>query len=350
MRVVAAVVAGITFAVAVAAPVPAHAADVYTIVPHDTLYSIARRFGVPVSLLIETNGLRDPSKIRVGQVLTIPNPGLRVHALVIAPPVQGARPVAVGGAPGVAVEGTAADVGATPAAGSASSAIHVVQPGDTLYHLATTHGLTVAELQEANALGASVTLRVGQPLVIPPGGRGPSAVVPSAAAAAAVLGAGAPAMVPPVGGGSAPVPGVPERSGPDAPAPLVSGGMHSALLARRVTSDALQYLGTPYVWGGTSRAGVDCSGLVYTVYAPYVPRLPRLSYDQWGAGIAVAPSDLTPGDLVFFDTDGSGASHVGIYIGDGRFVHPSSSMGRVVIDQLDEPYFLSHYLGARRVL
>ncbi|HLN12409.1 MAG TPA: NlpC/P60 family protein, partial [bacterium] len=78
--------------------------------------------------------------------------------------------------------------------------------------------------------------------------------------------------------------------------------------------------------------------------------LPRMSYDQWGVGIPVEMTALEPGDLVFFNTDGTGASHVGIYIGDGRFVHPSSSVGRVVVDELDESYFLSHYLGARRVL
>jgi len=348
MRVVAAVVAVVGLAVAVAAPVPARASEVYTIARHDTVYSIARRFGVPVSLLIQTNGLRDPSKIRVGQALTIPTPAERVHAQAAPPrPVQGAAarggPVGVGGPQGGAFAGTAVDAGA-------STAVHVVQPGDTLYHLAKTHGLTVAELQEANALGSSVAIRVGQALVIPPRGQGPNATGPSVVAAAPALAGGTPAVAPPVGGGDAPAPGAPEQGLPGAPAPVVSGSMHSALLARRVTTDALQYLGTPYVWGGTSRAGVDCSGLVYAIYAPYVPHLPRLSFDQWGAGVAVIPSALTPGDLLFFDTDGSGASHVGIYIGDGRFVHPSSSAGRVVIDQLDEPYYLSHYLGARRVL
>jgi peptidoglycan endopeptidase LytE len=99
-----------------------------------------------------------------------------------------------------------------------------------------------------------------------------------------------------------------------------------------------------------SRAGVDCSGLVYLVYGPYVPDLPRMSYDQWHAGVPVSQNDLAPGDLVFFNTDGSGASHVGIYLGDGRFVHPSANARRVVIDSLDSPYYAEHYLGARRVL
>jgi cell wall-associated NlpC family hydrolase len=123
----------------------------------------------------------------------------------------------------------------------------------------------------------------------------------------------------------------------------------TALLAR-VRASALRYLGTPYVWGGTTPSGVDCSGLVHLVYAPYVANLPRTSYDQWTAGVAVDRADLAVGDLVFFNTDGTGASHVGIYIGDGQFVHPAASAQRVVVDRLDAPYYLTRYLGARRIL
>jgi cell wall-associated NlpC family hydrolase len=112
----------------------------------------------------------------------------------------------------------------------------------------------------------------------------------------------------------------------------------------------LGYLGTPYVWGGTTPSGVDCSGLVYLVYSPFVANLPRTSYEQWTAGAAVDRADLAAGDLVFFNTDGSGASHVGIYIGDGQFVHPAASAQRVVVDRLDAPYYVTRYLGARRIL
>lgn len=121
-------------------------------------------------------------------------------------------------------------------------------------------------------------------------------------------------------------------------------------LIRRITTAAREVVGTPYVWGGASRSGVDCSGLVYMLYSPYVPDLPRTSYGQFTVGTGVARGDLRSGDLVFFDTDGSGASHVGIYTGDGEFVTVSSSAARVIIARLDNPYWAGHYIGARRLL
>ncbi len=345
----------------------ADAALLYTVAPHDTLYSIARRFGVPVSRLIEANDLRDASKLRVGQVLTIPGGGAAT-----APPVAAGAAASAGrwdpGASSPATWGPQGERGATepvpgplvtppaprmPAPADGSGETYLVRPGDTLYHVAATHGISVAELRQANRLGPSDALHPGQVLVIR-GGAEPAADTPPPMAAPASGAGPAPAasagLLPNTGGPYGGALTLPNRAYPGAPAPATPAPLRMTLLARRAVADALGYLGTPYVWGGTSRAGVDCSGLVYLVYSPYVPTLPRLSYDQWGAGVAVDASALEPGDLVFFDTDGTGASHVGIYIGGGEFVHPSSSARRVVVDRLDEPYYLSHYLGARRIL
>ena len=78
----------------------------------------------------------------------------------------------------------------------------------------------------------------------------------------------------------------------------------------------MQYLGVPYVWGGSSPRGFDCSGLVMYVFAQIGVSLPHSSYAQFGMGASVSMSQLQPGDLVFF----AGASHVGIYVGSGRFI------------------------------
>ena len=113
---------------------------------------------------------------------------------------------------------------------------------------------------------------------------------------------------------------------------------------------ALSYRGAPYRWGGRSpRSGFDCSGLVQTVYAKWGIVLPRAARAQYQQGKAVAKADLQAGDLVFFkNTYRHGLSHVGVYIGDGFFVHAATQRKGVMMSRLDEGYHLKHYAGARR--
>jgi peptidoglycan DL-endopeptidase CwlO len=106
---------------------------------------------------------------------------------------------------------------------------------------------------------------------------------------------------------------------------------------------ALRYLGVPYVWGGASPSGFDCSGLVMYVYAQLGISLPHYTVAQWNATEAIAPSQMEPGDLVFFD----GLGHVGIYIGGGEFVDAPHTGAFVRIDSLSS--FGGSFDGARRV-
>jgi peptidoglycan DL-endopeptidase CwlO len=106
---------------------------------------------------------------------------------------------------------------------------------------------------------------------------------------------------------------------------------------------ALHYLGVPYVWGGASPDGFDCSGLVMYVYAQIGISLPHFAAAQYGMGTPVARSDLQPGDLVFFD----GLNHVGIYIGGGQLVHAPQTGDVVKISSLSD--FGDSYVGARRL-
>jgi cell wall-associated NlpC family hydrolase len=118
-------------------------------------------------------------------------------------------------------------------------------------------------------------------------------------------------------------------------------------IARQLTVSALRFLGTPYVFGGTSSSGFDCSGFVQHVFAMLGIGLPRTADAQYDVGRpAVGGPRL--GDLVFFDTYG-GVSHVGIYLGHGQFVHASSSHG-VMVSHLSESYWASRYVGAKRLI
>lgn len=118
---------------------------------------------------------------------------------------------------------------------------------------------------------------------------------------------------------------------------------------RQIVSTAQTLMGIPYVFGGTTTKGFDCSGLVQYVFKMHGLTIPRLADEQYNLGKAAKPSQLTAGDLVFFSTYMAGVSHCGIYIGDGMFLHASSSKG-VNIDRLDNEYWKARYVGARKVV
>ena len=116
-----------------------------------------------------------------------------------------------------------------------------------------------------------------------------------------------------------------------------------------IVKTAAKYKGVPYKFGGTTPKGFDCSAYVQYVFGRHDAKLPRTADAQMLDGIFVLKSKLKPGDLVFFSTYASGASHVGIYAGSGKFWSASTSRG-VVLDSLDTGYWKEHYYGARRVL
>lgn len=120
-------------------------------------------------------------------------------------------------------------------------------------------------------------------------------------------------------------------------------------IAGRIINLAMDYIGVPYLFGGTTPSAFDCSGYVQYVFAKAGISLPRTADVQYEVGTPLSITELIPGDLVFFQTYTYGASHVGIYVGDGNFIHASSSRG-VTISSLNQAYYSSHYIGARRIV
>lgn len=117
---------------------------------------------------------------------------------------------------------------------------------------------------------------------------------------------------------------------------------------RRIIGMAKQYLGVPYVYGGASPSGFDCSGFVYYLFGRAGVSLPRTADDQYLVGRPVAKENLQPGDLVFFSGDGIEVSHVGIFVQGSEFIHASTTYG-IAYDSLERDYRVTHYVGARRI-
>jgi cell wall-associated NlpC family hydrolase len=141
-----------------------------------------------------------------------------------------------------------------------------------------------------------------------------------------------------------------ERGNQNAEFRSFAGGVlaRTSKIATQLTRSALRFLGVPYVFGGTSTTGFDCSGYVQHVFAMLGISLPRTADAQYDAGHRVI-GGIKPGDLVFFQTYAAGASHVGIYLGNGKFVHASSSHG-VMVSSLSDSYWHARFIGAKRFI
>jgi len=241
---------------------PGSAENTYTVRKGDSISRIANRLKVSSHALLEINDLTPDSVIHPGQELRVPD-------------AQGEPPAA------------------------APQRRHKIAAGDSLWRIARRYGVSVGALVAANDIRNPNLIRPGRELIVPAAG----------------------------------------ASAGDA-----AGGGRDDLVAT-----ALKYRGVPYRYAGMSTRGMDCSGLVARVLQVHGVEAPHNSKALYKLGKPVAREQLQPGDLVFFHTTRPGISHVGIYIGDGKFIHASSRGGEVKLDRLDEGYYHRRFVGAKRV-
>lgn len=116
----------------------------------------------------------------------------------------------------------------------------------------------------------------------------------------------------------------------------------------QLTNTAYKYIGIPYAYGGTTTSGLDCSGFTQLVFKQLGITINRTSASQYSQGTAVSKSNVQVGDLVFYNTSGSGVSHVGIYIGNNKFIHSATSTG-VTVTSMNTSYWAKRYVGAKRI-
>ena len=219
-----------------------------------------------------------------------------------------------------------------------------VRSGDTLWGISKRYHVRLTDLERWNHLSVQNSLQIGQKLSL----SGP-APLPGPAVTRYMAAASPPNQSQTQSEPQALDTG-PHNANANPKTPTRSQthlrGLGFVAIGQRIVNYARRFLGIPYVWGGSTPSGFDCSGFVLFTFAHFGIRLSRTSYQQFRDGTPVYRADLIPGDLVFFDTDGPGASHVGIYTGANHFI--SASGPKVQINNLNSLYWASHFLGGRR--
>lgn len=219
------------------------------------------------------------------------------------------------------------------AAESVATQAYVVRKGDTLTQIARAHQITIKELKTLNGFRSS-RIKVGQKIKVPA-----PQIVESPAHK--------PAKEP-----KPAKPAVEALSRPAAPLgdPNLISDEEAQPKRLRLVEAGFQLIGVKYRFsGGSEKTGFDCSGLVKNLFSRFDIDLPRSSREQYKQGEKVDRDKLEIGDLVFFSSGGKTPTHVGIYVGDGKFLHAARRAGQVVVSDLNKIWYTMRYLGARRI-
>jgi len=269
----------------------------YTVKSGDTLHDIAKAFGIPVETLKATNQL-ERDLIKPNQVLVIPTTVERETPHAVHKPLKEGDP-------------------------------YIVKSGDTLSELSVRAGVSVEEIRQLNRLQSN-RLQIGQKLLLK---KRVSGLEDEEEMGDEDQGVGTP-----IANGeeeSKAIESLEKWNNPD----------ERNLFVRVVRT----FLGVPYRLGGSTMRGIDCSAFVKKVYEVFGVALPRTAREQSCVGRSIGKNELEEGDLVFFQTQRARRTHVGIYIGNGEFVHASSWNKEVKVDHLDKPYFHQRFFRGVRV-
>lgn len=302
---------------------------VHVVKKGDTLYRIAKQYSVTVEEIKRANNLKS-ERLQLGQKLLIPTKlaqrtngnsslSLRSHGLetFVNEPLHAKQQE------------------------NSDYLYHIVQPGETLYRISLNYGVSLEVLKKINNLESNI-ITVGQKLKIPKVNQESTRSSLSLERPLRDLKSEEDTLQ------SKFEKNLLTRNRILTPSMLTKED--ELALKRKFVELSIYYADSRYRLGGNGDGYLDCSSFVKLIYEKLGINLPRSSAQQFMVGVPVEEHELIPGDLVFFRTRGKTISHVGIYIGDNRFIHISSSRKRVAIDSLDDPYFKKRYAGAKRVL
>ncbi len=313
---------------------PAKAAK-YTIKSGDTLSTIARKHKTTVAKVRKANGLKKGQTLKLGRVLKVPNN-------TYSPDKRVAKVTKKSNSKRI--------VQKTNTKKSTKVAKYTIKSGDTLSTIARKHKTTVAKVRKANSLKKGQTLKLGKVLKMPNNSYAPSTKKKTFKVAKVKKSRQekklAKALMNMNSGVSAKAKKGKKFTVNDI---FFKGSKKSA----NITKLAKKKLGRRYVWGAVGRKNTfDCSGLTSYVCKKNGICIPRRAIAQSKYGKYVSRKDLQPGDLIFFDTSKRRkgyVNHVGIYLGNDKFIHASSAKKKVVITKLGSSFYSKRYKGARRV-
>ena len=291
----------------------------HTVKRGETLYKIGKAYSVSVKQLKKANKLRG-QLIQPGDVLTIPTkPNNTTSTIKVDDTNQSTRALTT----------------------------YIVEGGENLYRISLKFNVSISELKKINNLSGS-NMKIGQALLVPK-------VENEEELSDAIEYATGEIDAVEMNG----VMGLKEVAVKEEGSLLdnklsESGEAKTTEIAEEdggtsIIKVAMDYLGVPYKFGGSSLRGIDCSAYVQRVFRYFSIDLPRTAREQFKAGVKISKRELRIGDLLFFKTYARYPSHVGIYIGEGKMIHASSRSKKVTISSINDPYYVRRYIGAVRL-
>jgi peptidoglycan DL-endopeptidase LytE len=328
----------------------------------DTLSSISRKHSITLSELSDMNRLSKSAKLKVGQKLLVSSAKPEVQAVKNSQPIKS-----------VAVTDKVAPEESGAPEIPAADLYHSVKKGDTLSSIARKHSVTLSKLRDLNHLSKSAKLKVGQKLLVSSAELNvhivkdgdtlksiaanykvsPEELMEINEITSAQLKKGQKLYLSQDQPATAKLEDIEilkRTLEQEIKAVSDSEEFSDKTLQDKLVVFAKKLLNIPYKFGGNSILGIDCSAYVKKVYGLLGVDLPRTAREQFNKGETIEKEELTIGDLVFFRTYASFPSHVGIYMGNNLFIHASEKGKKVKVDNLNAPYFVKRFIGAKRLL
>lgn len=277
---------------------------------NETLSKIASLHKIKLQDLISINNITNPNKLKIGQTLIITTK----------------KTVATAAKTAVVPKATPVAKVPEPVSNKTETDKYVIKAGDSFSLIARTHNISLASIIAENKTINPNSLKIGQAINLPRSTKNVTLASRSEE--------------------ERPRDNIQAEREVKEEAPKVKAEDRSA----KIISYAKELLGCKYSYGAVGPKSFDCSGFTMYVFKNFGIDLPHQSGSQATKGSKVSRSDLLPGDLVFFQTSGNGISHVGLYIGNGNFIHANNGRGSVKITSLSETYYNTRYVTARRVL